>query len=198
MAKAAARRPWQLRHTTGCSRKALHGARNRATASLADRIWLFRTACLSAPRRTSFAVSVPRMVVQLVESLRISRRGEKNEKEKKSRARAKRRGVHGAEDGRAVAGAIRDVGLDVTANAHRHIPAVRSAESRRDPTRAVRDVGGLYAPVVTQRLFQQSAVDTVGLHAKKVMDEVGAAWVAAGAKLASKTARVQWEIPRCS
>ena len=46
------------------------------------------------------------------------------------------------------------------------------------------DVGGLYAPVVTQRLFQQSAVDTVGLHPKKVMDEVEAAWVAASAKLA--------------
>ena len=148
---------------------------------------------MSAPRRTSLAASVPRMVVQLGGiPAYLPQKREENEKETKRAGRAQRK------DGRAVASAIRDVGLDVPANAHRHVPAVQSAESRRDPTRAARDVGGLYAPVVTQRLLQQSAVVTVGLHRKKVMDEVEAAWVAAGAKLASKTARVLREISRCS
>ena len=81
---------------------------------------------------------------------------------------------------------------------HRHVPAIQRTENRRDATLAVRDVGGLYDLVVTQRLFQQSASDTVVLHPKKAMNEVEAAWVAAGAKLASKTARVLWKISRCS
>ena len=66
------------------------------------------------------------MVVQLVEiPAYLPQKREENEQEKKIGGRAQRRGVHGAEDDRAVAGAIRDVGLDVPANAHRHVPAVR-------------------------------------------------------------------------
>ena len=59
--------------------------RSQHKATPAGRILLFRTACLSALRRTSFAASVPRMVVQLVESLRICRRGFKKEEEKRAR-----------------------------------------------------------------------------------------------------------------
>ena len=79
-------------------------SQNRVTASLADRIRLFRTACLSALRRTSFAASVPQMVVQLGGiPAYLPQKREENEQEKKTGGSAQRRGVHGAEDDRAVA-----------------------------------------------------------------------------------------------